>query len=64
MPACSISTASNFDREPAGMSPIDSLSAKSGGFGPAATNAYRVGAAFADAVTGDWTKWEKGVPSE
>lgn len=57
-------TASNFDREPAGMSPIDSLSAKSGGFGPAATNAYRVGAAFADAVTGDWTKWEKGVPSE
>lgn len=57
-------TASNFDREPDGVSPIDSLSAKSGGFGPATANAYRVGSAFTDAVIADWAKWEKGVPAE
>lgn len=57
-------TASNFDREPTGVTAIDSLSAKSGGFGPATANAYLVGAAFADAIIGNWTAWEKGVPAE
>lgn len=57
-------TASNFDREPEGVTAADSLSAKSGGFGPAITNAYRVGSAFADAVINDWAKWEKAVPTE
>lgn len=57
-------TASNFDREPEGMTAANSLSAKSGGFGPATANAYRVGSKFADAVINDWAKWEKGVPTE
>lgn len=57
-------TASNFDREPEGMTAADSLGAKSGGFGPATANAYRVGSKFADAVITDWAKWEKAVPTE
>lgn len=57
-------TASNFDREPEGMTAQESLSAKSGGFGPATTNAYRVGSKFTDTVIGDWAAWEKGVPGK
>jgi len=57
-------TASNFDREPPGKTPIQSLTAKSGGFMPSVTNAYRVGGAFVDAVVGDWATWEKGVPAK
>jgi purine nucleoside permease len=57
-------TASNFDREPNGMTAAESLSAKSGGFGPATTNAYRVGSKFADAVIEGWAEWEKGVPAQ
>ena len=57
-------TASNFDREPPGMSPEASLAADSGGFMPATTNAYRLGAAFADAVVADWPVWSKGVPAD
>ena len=56
-------TASNFDREAPGMVPADSLSAKSGGFGPSTINAYRVAGKLADAVIGDWANWEKGVPA-
>lgn len=56
-------TASNFDREPPGKTPIQSLTAKSGGFMPSVTNAYRVGGTFADAVIGGWDVWEKGVPA-
>ncbi|MCM2293581.1 purine nucleoside permease [Allorhizobium sp. BGMRC 0089] len=55
-------TASNFDREAPGKTPIQSLTAKSGGFGPAVTNAYRVGGAFADAVIAGWSEWEKAAP--
>ena len=57
-------TASNFDREPEGMTAPESLSAKSGGFGPATINAYRVGSKFADTVIGDWANWEKGGPAQ
>jgi hypothetical protein len=57
-------TASNFDREAPGQTPIASLTAKSGGFGPATTNAYRVGSAFADAIIADWTAWSEGVPAD
>ena len=56
-------TASNFDREPPGKTPIESLTAESGGFVPATTNAFRVGSAFADAVIADWPAWEGGVPA-
>jgi purine nucleoside permease len=56
-------TASNFDREPPGKTPIESLTGDSGGFGPATTNAYRVGSAFADAVIADWPLWQDGVPA-
>jgi purine nucleoside permease len=57
-------TASNFDREAPGQTPVASLAAKSGGFGPATTNAYRVGSAFADAIIDNWPAWSEGVPAE
>ncbi len=57
-------TASNFDREPPGVSPDASLRADSGGFGPATENAYRVGGALADAIIGDWPSWSGGVPTD
>jgi len=56
-------TASNFDRQPASKTAAESLSAKSGGFMPSTINAYRVGNTLAEAVIGDWTRWEKGVPA-
>ncbi|MBS9722316.1 purine nucleoside permease [Tianweitania sp. BSSL-BM11] len=56
-------TASNFDREAPGTSPAESLSAKSGGFGPSTTNAYRVAGKLADTMIADWSEWEKGVPA-
>ncbi|OCC04353.1 purine nucleoside permease [Labrys sp. WJW] len=54
-------TASNFDREAPGQSAAESLSAKSGGFGPSVANAYRVGSAFADTVIKDWPTWSAGI---
>ncbi|HEV2504594.1 MAG TPA: purine nucleoside permease [Mesorhizobium sp.] len=57
-------TASNFDREPEGKTAIESLSANSGGFGPATANAYRVGSKFTDTVIGAWADWQKGVPAQ
>ena len=57
-------TASNFDREPEGKTAVESLSANSGGFGPATANAYRVGSKFADTVITDWAEWQKGVPAK
>jgi purine nucleoside permease len=57
-------TASNFDREPPGKTPIESLTADSGGFGPSTANAYRVGSAFADAVIAGWPAWSQGVPAD
>ncbi|MFD9896746.1 purine-nucleoside phosphorylase [Mesorhizobium sp. NPDC059025] len=57
-------TASNFDREPEGKTAIESLSADSGGFGPATANAYRVGSKFADTVINGWADWQKGVPAK
>lgn len=57
-------TASNFDREPHGRTPIESLTAESGGFGPATTNAYRVAGTLADAIIGGWDTWSNGVPAE
>ncbi len=56
-------TASNFDREAPGMTAAESLAAESGGFGPATTNAYRVGGALADAIIADWEAWRVGVPA-
>lgn len=57
-------TASNFDREAADQTPMESLSAKSGGFGPSTENAYRVGVAYANDIIGNWAQWEKGVPAQ
>jgi purine nucleoside permease len=57
-------TASNFDREAPGQTPIASLTATSGGFGPATTNAYRVGGAFADTIIANWSTWSEGVPAD
>lgn len=57
-------TASNFDREPEGKTAVESLSANSGGFGPATANAYRVGSKFADTVIAGWAEWKKGVPAK
>lgn len=57
-------TASNFDRQPDGMTAIGSLTAKSGGFMPSTQNAYLVGNAFAEAIITDWAKYEGGVKAE
>ncbi|WP_157016160.1 purine-nucleoside phosphorylase [Mesorhizobium xinjiangense] len=57
-------TASNFDREPDGMSAVESLTADSGGFGPATASAYRVGSVLAQAVIENWAEWENGVPAD
>ena len=56
-------TGSNFDREAPGQSVAESLHAKSGGFVPATTNAYRVANALAQAIIGDWSQWREGVPA-
>lgn len=45
------------------MTAAESLAADSGGFGPATTNAYRVGGALADAIIADWEAWRVGVPA-
>ena len=55
-------TASNFDREGSGQTPVESLTAKSGGYIPSVTNAWRVGAKFAHTIVADWQNWSAGVP--
>jgi purine nucleoside permease len=55
-------TASNFDREAPGQSAADSLGARSGGYLPSVTNAYRVGAKLAHAIVADWATWSAGPP--
>ncbi|RCS23529.1 purine nucleoside permease [Phyllobacterium salinisoli] len=55
-------TASNFDREGGDQTPVESLTAKSGGFGPSTVNAYRVASTVAKAIIGDWNTWANGVP--
>ena len=57
-------TASNFDREAPGQTPVASLTATSGGFGPATTNAYRVGSTFAEEIIANWRDWSGGVPTD
>ena len=54
-------TASNFDRAHEGQDTAASLAAKSGGFGPATENAFRVGNAFASTIIEDWDRFGKGV---
>lgn len=56
-------TGSNFDREAPGQDVAESLHAKSGGFVPATTNAYRVGKTLAAAILADWPRWRDGVPA-
>jgi purine nucleoside permease len=55
-------TASNFDREAPGQSAADSLRARSGGYLPSVTNAYRVCAKLAHAIVADWAAWSAGPP--
>ena len=55
-------TASNFDREAPGQTAVESLGAKSGGYLPSVTNAYRVGGALAHAIVADWATWSGGPP--
>lgn len=55
---------SNFDREAPGEDVAESLHAKSGGFVPATTNAYRVADALAQAILADWPHWRDGVPAQ
>jgi purine nucleoside permease len=54
--------ASNFDREAPGQSAADSLRARSGGYLPSVTNAYRVCAKLAHAIVADWATWRAGPP--
>ena len=55
-------TASNFDREAPGQTAAESLEAKSGGYLPSVTNAYRVAARLAHAILADWDIWRIGPP--
>jgi purine nucleoside permease len=57
-------TASNFDREAPGQTTIGSLTATSGGFAIATTNAYRVGSKLTDRIVTDWDAWQSGVPAD
>ena len=57
-------TASNFDREAPGQSAAESLRARSGGYLPSVTNAYRVAAKLAHAIVGDWSAWSAGPPTK
>ncbi|MGZ3217797.1 purine-nucleoside phosphorylase [Paracoccus sp. T5] len=57
-------TASNFDRAHEGQDTAASLSATSGGFGPATENAFRVGNAFASMIIEDWDRFAKGVTAD
>jgi purine nucleoside permease len=54
-------TASNFDRPHDGQGAAESLAAKSGGFGPATENAFRVGNAFAQDIVKNWDRYEAGL---
>ena len=54
-------TASNFDRPYDGQGAAASLAAKSGGFGPATQNAFRVGNAFAQDIVKNWDRYEAGL---
>lgn len=56
-------TGSNFDREAPGQDVAESLHAKSGGFVPATTNAWRVADALARTIIADWPQWRDGVPA-
>lgn len=55
-------TASNFDREAPGQTAAESLAAKSGGYLPSVTNAYRVGGTLAHTIVADWDTWRAGPP--
>jgi purine nucleoside permease len=55
-------TASNFDREAPGQSAAESLQARSGGYLPAVTNAYRIGARLAHSIVADWATCCAGPP--
>ena len=57
-------TASNFDREAPGQSAAESLRARSGGYLPSVTNAYRVAAKLAHSIVGDWSAWSAGPPTK
>lgn len=57
-------TASNFDRAHDGQDTAASLSATSGGFGPATENAFRVGNAFASLIIEDWDRFAEGVTAD
>jgi purine nucleoside permease len=57
-------TASNFDREPDGKMPAETVNDDSGGLGLATTNAYRVGSRVADVIIGNWSEWQDGVPRD
>lgn len=52
-------TASNFDRQGADQTALESLKSESGGFKLATTNAYRVGKTYADAIIDGWDKWQE-----
>ena len=54
-------TASNFDRPHEGQNTAESLTAKSGGFGPATQNAFLVGNALAQDIVANWDRYRAGL---
>ncbi len=55
--------AANFDRPQPGQSPVESLSARSGGFPIAIENLTRVGGKYVETIVSDWKTWESGPPT-
>ncbi len=55
-------SASDFDREGKDQGVAESMG-DSTGYPLAVENGYRVGAALAHAIVGNWPKWSKGVPN-
>ena len=54
--------ASNFDREAPDQTAAESLTARSGGYLPSVSNAYRVAGALAQTIVADWDDWSAGPP--
>ncbi|MBF9000637.1 MULTISPECIES: purine-nucleoside phosphorylase [Vibrio] len=55
-------TASDFDQEAPGQTPIEALAANGSGYEPAEVNAYRVANAVASNIIIRWDEWQNGTP--
>ncbi|TFW31157.1 purine nucleoside permease [Duganella callida] len=57
-------TASDFDRPPPGMTPLESLTEDSGGYPIALRNLYLAGAPLVREIVANWPRWQAGPPPD